>query len=395
MKTLWRQEESLARQGKSVYNKQRVILRGREQKRRGRKKGFTDMIRRKGIAVLASVMMLTAAMAGCGKEAVLDGTETAATLDDSVQATLGEFNLMLRYQQAQMETYYGAMMGTANVYGQDMYGTGTIYGETAKESLIEEFKEMYILEAEAANYQVELTEEEKTAVTEAAKQFLEDNTEKVKNALGADQNAVERLLTLLTVQDKMYDALTADTDTEVSDEEAAQKKISYVYLSTMGTETDEDGNTIELTDEEKAAKKERLQSILEAASESKDLKAALDAANEGADEKEKLTASEATFGADSTSPAEEVRQAADKLSDGEFAPIVETETGYYLVQMVSTFDKDATETKKESIVQQRRDEMYQEKYEELAGKHTFVTNDEALAKLTFDRVYNLQLDTEG
>ena len=64
----------------------------------------------------------------------------------------------------------------------------------------------------------------------------------------------------------------------------------------MGTETDEDGNTIELTDEEKAAKKERLQSILEAASESKDLKAALDAANEGADEKEKLTASEATFG---------------------------------------------------------------------------------------------------
>ncbi|MEI3524775.1 MAG: hypothetical protein V8Q27_00555 [Eubacteriales bacterium] len=50
----------------------------------------------------------------------MDGTETAATLDDSVRKTLGEFNLMLRYQQAQMETYYGAMMGMTNIYAQDL-----------------------------------------------------------------------------------------------------------------------------------------------------------------------------------------------------------------------------------------------------------------------------------
>ena len=195
-------------------------------------------MRRKGIAVLVSALMLAVSLTGCGKQEVLDGTETAATLDDTTSMTLGEFNLMLRYQEAQMEAYYAAMFGTSNIYGQDLSGTGTIYGETAKESLLEQFKELYVLEAEAANYGVELTDEEKAAITEAAQQFVSDNTEKTLNALGADQTSVERLLTLAAVQDKMYDALTADVDTEVSDEEALQKRIAYVFVSTEGTETD-------------------------------------------------------------------------------------------------------------------------------------------------------------
>ena len=81
-------------------------------------------MRRKGIAVLVSALMLAVSLTGCGKQEVLDGTETAATLDDTTSMTLGEFNLMLRYQEAQMETYYGAMFGTSNIYAQDMSGTG-------------------------------------------------------------------------------------------------------------------------------------------------------------------------------------------------------------------------------------------------------------------------------
>ena len=39
---------------------------------------------------------------------------------------------------------------------------------------------------------------------------------------------VERVLTLLTIQKKMTDAVTKDVSTEVSDEEAAQKSMQYV-----------------------------------------------------------------------------------------------------------------------------------------------------------------------
>ena len=349
---------------------------------------------KKTIAILASAAILAVSLAGCGKETVLDGSETAATLDETITVPLGEFNLMLRYQQAQMEAY-GAMFGSTNMYGQDLYGTGEIYGESAKESLLEQFEELYVLEAEASNYGVELTEEEKTAIGEAATSFMEANTDKVKNALGVDQAMTEHLLTLLTVQNKMYDVLTAEVDTEVSDDEAAQKKITYVFVSTAGTETDEDGNTIDLTDEQKAEKKAVLEELLQAASESKDLAAAVDAANEEADEDSQLTANEITYGADSTTPAEEVRAAADKLQDNELAPIVETETGYYAVQMNSTFDEEATQQKKDTIVQERRDALYEEQYTVLAENHVFASVESALAKLTFERVYTTDTSAAG
>ena len=45
-------------------------------------------------------------------------------------------------------------------------------------------------------------------------------------------------------------SIVADVDTEVSDEEAKQTSISYITVSTAGTEKDDDGKTIDLTDEE-------------------------------------------------------------------------------------------------------------------------------------------------
>ena len=96
-------------------------------------------MRSKKSAVLIPVLALSIALGGCGQEVVLDGTETAATLDGTTSMTLGEFNLMLRYQEAQMEAYYGSMFGTSKIYAQDMTGSGTIYGETAKETLIDQF----------------------------------------------------------------------------------------------------------------------------------------------------------------------------------------------------------------------------------------------------------------
>lgn len=348
---------------------------------------------KRGIALLAAGLMLTGSLAGCGKSDTLDGTQAVAVMDDTTNVPLGEVNFLLRYQQAQMESYYGAMLGMTNVYGQDISGSGTVYGETAKENLMTQFNEMYVLEAEAGNYGVELTEDEKTAISEAAAQFIEDNDTEVQNALGVSQADVEHVLTLMTIQEKMYEPLTADVDTEISDEEAAQKRIAYVFMSTAGTETDDDGNTIDLTDEEKAAKKQELQDILDAAKEGGDLQAAVDAANENRDEDSQLACSETTYGADSTSPVEEVRTAADALKDGEFADIVEIDSGYYAVQMISTFDEDATATKKDSILVERKNTLYEEQCTELEAAHTFEIKDKVLAELTFDRNYVLNTST--
>lgn len=334
------------------------------------------------VRILSLVFAMAFMMAGCGSK--VNGAETIAVLDETTNIRLGEFSLMLRYQQAQMETYYGSMLG-GGIYQQELSEAGETYGDSAKKSQMDEFKLLYILEAEAPNYEVALTEEEKEAITEAAKTFMDTNTSQLKKAVGAEQADVEHLLTLLTLQDKMYDALTSDVDTVVSDEEAAQKRITYAFISTTGTETDSEGNTIELTEEEKAGKKAELQEVLDAAKESGDLNAA-------AEGKENISVNTTTYGENSSSPAEDVRAAADTLADGEFAELIEVESGYYAVQMVSTFDREATDTRKEAIVQERRDALYDEKCQELQEAHTFTTVDSVMAKLTFDQTFVLKTE---
>lgn len=334
------------------------------------------------IRILSLVFVLCLMLTGCS-QSQLNASETIAVFDETTNVRLGEFSLMLRYQQAQMETYYGSMLG-GGIYQQVMPDTGELYGDTAKVSQADEFKLLYVLEAEAANYGVSLTEEEKAKITEAAKAFMDGNTPQLKKAVAAEQADVEHLLTLMTIQNKMYDALTADVDTSVSDEEAAQKKIAYAFISTTGTETDSEGNTIQLTEEEKAAKKAELQSVLDAAKESKDLNTAIEG-------HENITVNTTTYGADSSSPAEAVREAADKLSDGELSEIIEVESGYYLAQMISTFDREATDSQKETIVQQRRDALYDEKCGELQEAHTFTTVDAVMAKLNFSQNFVLKV----
>lgn len=341
------------------------------------------MMKKRMMTILSLVFAMAFVMTGCAGSK-LNASETIAVLDETKNIRLGEFSLMLRYQQAQMETYYGSMLG-GGIYQQEMPDTGEVYGDTAKRSQMEEFNLLYVLEAEAPNYGVTLTEEEKGAITEAAKTFLDNNTPQFKKAVGAEQTDVEHLLTLLTLQNKMYDALTTDVDTEVSDEEAAQKRISYAFISTTGTETDDEGNAIELTEEEKAEKKAELQAVLDAAKEKGDLNAA-------AEEKENITVNTTTYGTDSSSPAEAVREAADLLKDGEFAELIEVESGYYAVQMVSTFDREATDSRKEAIVQERKNTLYDEKCQELKDAHTFTTVDAVMAKLTFDQTFTLKVE---
>lgn len=53
----------------------------------------------------------------------------------------------------------------------------------------------------------------------------------------------------------MHDPMTADVDTEVSANEKDQTRVTIVKVSTEGTEKDDDGKAIDLTDEEKAQKK--------------------------------------------------------------------------------------------------------------------------------------------
>lgn len=324
-------------------------------------------------AGMCAALAMTA-LTGCASAPNMD--DVAATMDGK-DITLGEAYFLFRYQQATNEIYLGSLFGDQNMWEQDLTGSGIAYGVTFKEQIMEGLKNMLLAEQHMADYEVEVTEEEKTAITEAAAQFLADNEDEAMKAMGADQEAVERVLTLYTIQNKMRDAIIADADTEVSDEEAAQKAVSFAYFSTAG-ETDEEGNKTELTEEEKAEVKKQAEEVIAAVQGGETLEDAVKAVDE------EMNVSDTTYGKDDTTLNEGIREAADKLKEGEIAAEpVEATSGYYVVQLTSEFDKEATEEKKEEIISKRESDLYAEVMEGWEPE-SFEINHEVWDKVAFD-----------
>lgn len=406
-----------------------------------------------GKRILAAGMCASMAMGlltGCSSS----NDEVVAKMGDA-KLTLGEANFMLRYSQAQTQSYLGAMFGEGtNVFQQDLTGSGQAYGETVKESVLNDLKDMTILEQHMSDYNVELTDEDKAAIEEAAKQFIADNSKDVLKEMSATEETVSRILTLYTIQSKMETAIEADVDTEVSDEEAAQKTIQYAYFTipetesetedaTEATSADESASetetgteavseteteteatsesetvaeteteatseteaaseaaseetsedTTESETEESAEKKETretVQGIIDAVQGGETLEDAVKAADEG----KSLTSY--SYGADEETLNENLKNAADALSDGEIASEpVEGENGFYVVQMVSTFDRDATDQKKEEIIKDRKKELYDNKIEEW-DTESFDINEKVWDKVTFEEIFTLkQEETES
>ena len=329
------------------------------------------------------VAMTAGLLTGCSSST----DKTVAKMGDT-EITLGEAEFMLRYNQAKTQGYLGAMFGgETNVFLQDLTGNGQAYGETVKESVMNDLKEMTILEQHMSDYNVELTEDEKSAIEEAAKEFMAANDKDVLKEMAATEETVTRILTLYTIQSKMETAIEADVDTEVSDDEAAQKSIQYVYFTipetesetedatdadsegageaTTETESEEaseaasENETEEATEaetEESAEKKETretAQSVIDAVLGGETLEDAVKAVDEN------KSVTDYSYGADEDVLNENLKNVADTLSDGEIAAEpVEGENGFYVVQMVSTFDREATDQKKEEIVKDRKKELY-------------------------------------
>lgn len=352
--------------------------------------------------------VLTAAVAlsglsGCGDSIVVDGTQTALVINDE-KINLGKANFMLRYQQAAMVNYYQTM---SSMFGQqyslsfdaladESDEDSPTVGENLKEDALTSIEQAFLMRQHASEYDVSLTDDEVAGAQEAAAAFVEDNDAETLTRLGVTQEDIQDVIEVYAIQSKMYDPMIADVDTEVSDEEAQQSRISYVRVSTEGTETDENGDTVELTDEEKAEKKEIAQRFLDALNASEDPATAdfsdlrtqindelneerraeeaaqsdstADTSEEGTEDTTDstedtdevyLTASETTFGADDDSLDEALKDAAETLTDGQvYGEVIEGEDAYYVVRMDSVLDREATDEEKDTIVQQRQSDAY-------------------------------------
>ncbi len=326
--------------------------------------------RKIALGCLAGVLAATG-LTGCSDK--MDGASVAVTINGE-KAPLGVVSFMTRYQQAQTQAMYDMYFGGANDGLWDQVSdekTGETYGESARDDVLEQIEMMYLLKEKAKDYDVKITKEEQEKITEAAKQFMEANSAETLERLAVTQADIETVLELQTYEKKMFDPMVADVDDKVSDDEAQQTSVTYVRVE--GEEETEDEEPAEESvsgedGEKQADPKEKAQQILDEVLATAD--ADMDAIAKDVDEA--LSATETHFTANPPEKKDDededdniggvpqaVQDVVKDLADGEVAgELVEEDGAYYVVRLEKAFDKEATEEEKDSIIEERKQDMY-------------------------------------
>ena len=337
------------------------------------------------VAALAGVMAV-GMLSGCGK--TIDGEKTVATVDGT-DIPMGVVSLYARESQAQTVAMYKSFMGTAdNIWSQTVDSeSGTTYGEQARDQFLEQVELMYIMKEKAADYNVEVTSDDETAIADAAAQFMSDNDEETLKELAVTEDQVKTLLELETYRQRIYEPIRSEAEINITDEEAQQSAFSYVSISISGSD---------LTDDDIATRKEEAQEILDKMKEdpSADMGETAKSVN---DSYAGLSGTIFTNDSDdediTNSYDDAVVEALRTLKDGEvYGELVETDSSIYILRMDNVKDDDATASKKESLENTKRTAYYSDTTGKWLEDADITVNNKVLDKLeiTDDHVFSIK-----
>lgn len=355
-----------------------------------------ETIKRAGICALLTGTMLTAMLSGCGEKKA-DGTAAALTIGGET-VNIGTADFYLRYQQAEstaMLISYG-MMQEGGTFWDGEYAAATssteaqTYGENMKESVRDSIVEAVLLRQHFGDYDLEFPADLESAAADAAAAVMEANADALAE-LGTTQADVEEVLHLMTYRPLMFDAVTADVDTEVADEEAAQTTITYARASLKTTDSETNAQ-VDVDEEQKGVLHTELTTLLEKVKEADDPETDISVLAKEIDN-ENIFVSSRSYGSDDTTLPDEVKEAAAALEDGQMCEeVIDTGDYYYIVRLDHLFDEEKTAQQKEIIVAQRQQDAFTAKLDEWKAAAD-VTEEEAWKKLeiTDAHAYTLKL----
>ena len=348
-------------------------------------------LKKLSILALGGVLLTGTMLTGCGS---IDPAQTVATVNGT-EISLGLANYMAQYTAVDYDTYYMSYFGE-DMWTRESGDDAETMTDRVKDNTLQSLEEYYLLEEHMDEYGVSLTEDEISKIESAAADFMSVNTDEAIEAMGATEEYVKEQLRLATVQQKMYDAIVAGADTDVSDEECAQKTFSYVRVSKSASTDDEESKT----DEEAAAEaKEKAQQIL-------------DEALAGTSEDSLQTAAEAhdaskatcSYGTKDLQSEDDnstyldmaVLEAAEKLGEGEYnQTLIDTDDYYYVIRMDSLDDKEAAERERQSIISDRKQALYEETLNGYKDAAQWSVDDKVWEPVNFDIIYSKALQQTG
>ena len=284
---------------------------------------------KKRALILALAGIMAASLIGCGS--LKDDAVVVKAGDEEI--TAGVANFYARYTQAQYETYFASYLGGDDMWSRNA-SDGKTYEESIKKTLLDDLKNMALLEEHMKDYDVKLTKADKKAINDAAKEFDKANSQKKKDKVSGSKENVKRVMTLMAIEQKMRAAIVADANVKVTDEEATQKHMQYVEFDYS-------------------------------------------------------TTSDSSSSSDTTVSEAEKK----KLGEGETTDVIEGDTACYVAKVTSLNDKTATETKKQSMITDKQDKYYKKVLKKWKKEEKITVHKGSWNKISFTKLSVKAKDT--
>ena len=300
------------------------------------------------LSVVTIGVMTAATLAGCGNKGTAGASaasgDAAVTMDQG-SISMGEARLYAYVMRNQYEAYYGSSIWDMEVE------EGVTLGDSMKGVITDQLVQMIILNSQAEDYGVSLNDEDNQAVEEYVENFKTNIGEDVMEKEGFTEDNIRSVVQKSTLAGKVSQAMFDAEEVELTDEEKADAaciKVQHILISTTDTtKKDDEGNNVDMTDEEKevylAEQKEKAEEALARAKNGEDFQALAD---EYSSENAGFEFSFDKNGYDPvnmSSMVEPFYTAAWQLGEGEISALVESQYGYHIIKCVSLNDEEATQ----------------------------------------------------
>lgn len=320
-------------------------------------KGFV----KKAFAAVMVMALAVGMMTGCSTSKDLktqNGDKVLFTYDNT-EATLKEAWIYAKMEAEQYNSYYGMMYGSdfwLSPMGMDAEGKTITFESYVKQQIVNKMKMIMVLNNKAEGMGISLTDEEKASCEELAKKFAEtEQGAAILKECGAGESDMAEIYEKNKIASKVQQKAVEDVDTEVSDDEARVTTISRIVYKT--TTVDDDGNTKDMTAEEKAEVLKKAENDLKKIQGGTAFAKVAEAAE--------FTNTTESFGAGQSEEGKEFEEKIAGMKDGDLMDqVMECANGYVIAQLTAYTDEAATKTSKENIVAQRQQDAFAETYKE-------------------------------
>ncbi|MBO4458456.1 MAG: peptidylprolyl isomerase [Butyrivibrio sp.] len=301
------------------------------------------------LAVACSCVLLS----GCGENAAQIKVVFTTGFSDKEVFRIEDTVCTLKEAKAYL---VNTQEGYEESFGSDIWGhaagSGTVQ-DRLKDSVLAKIAQIKAMDILAAENGITLDEKDLKKTEEAADEYYASLTEAdIKAMDGITKEEIAAIYRDHALADKLYDYIIRDINPEISDDEARTITVKQILIKTYSL--DAGGNRVEFDDSKMAAAKAKADSVYVQLSEGADFDKLIADYNEAEE-------SVISFGKGGVEPAYE--EVAFNLGNDEVSKVVKTDDGYVIIKCISTFNREETEANKVKIVEERKREVFGEKYD--------------------------------